>query len=150
MPGSLGLLGVSIALSAVFSLSGQEIVAPPVPDGTIITNLSAVRRLSVPEAQRRHAVRVQAVVTYTDAPWSSLFVHDGGAGIWVELAPNQPNPGHGQRVQLNAVTAPGLFAPILTDATLEALGVGSYPNPSAWGGGSICVAGGIDRELVSL
>ncbi len=93
----------------------------------------AVRRLSKTEAARGYAVQLEAVVTFSDPHWWSLFVQDASGGVFVTPAGSEMDIRPGQRVRIRGVTAAGDFAPTVTKATFEVLGEAPMPAPARVG-----------------
>jgi signal transduction histidine kinase/DNA-binding response OmpR family regulator len=100
------------------------------PDRSLptLTSLAAVRSLSPDEAKRGYPVRVTAVVTSPGGTRSaSGFVQDATAGIYL-VQDGEPLQA-AQRVEIEARSAAGDFAPIIDNATLRALGPARMPEP---------------------
>ncbi|HEX8312885.1 MAG TPA: sensor histidine kinase [Chthoniobacteraceae bacterium] len=96
-------------------------------EGAPITTAAAVRALSNAEAARGLPVRVQGVITYVLSEENAV-VQDSTSGIWLwfkEKTVVIP----GQQVVITGVTAPGNFAPGITDAQVKALGTAPLPEP---------------------
>lgn len=98
--------------------------AKPLPT---LVHVDQVRRLSPEQAALSYPVRIRGIITM-DAPAPDFFVQDGTAGIYVE-GNASPKYSHvlGQFVQLEGVTGPGKFAPVIREARLRVLGKGSLP-----------------------
>ncbi|MBI2925713.1 MAG: hypothetical protein HYY24_08420 [Verrucomicrobia bacterium] len=95
----------------------------------LLTTLQMVRELSPDEAKRGYPVRVRAVVTYFDSFWQMLFAQDGTAGIFVEIADTEPDLKQSQWVELEGLSAPGLFAPVIARPAFQILGEAPEPKP---------------------
>jgi PAS domain S-box-containing protein len=123
---------------------------PPL-DPTLPTLVDArsVHRLSRVEAARGYPVRFEAVVTYSDPRWWLLFVQDATDGMYVVPRDNRVELVAGQRVVVSGRTAPGAFAPIVTDAVFESLGMGRLPAPVAASPGEL-LSGQYDCGWVRL
>lgn len=63
-----------------------------------------------------------------DAPAPDFFVQDGSAGIYAEGSVT-PRFTHslGELVEVEGITGPGKFAPVIREQTLRVLGPGSLP-----------------------
>jgi signal transduction histidine kinase len=74
-------------------------------------------------------VLVRGVITM-DAPAPDFFVQDATAGIYVEgsAAPRFPHL-LSQVVEVEGVTGPGKFAPVIRETKLRVLGQGALPKP---------------------
>ena len=80
----------------------------------VLTSIHQVRSLSPNEAMRKYPVRVRATVTYFDPGGYILFVEDGNDGIYVSPHEIGVSGVHvGDRVDVDAVSQAGNFAPIL-------------------------------------
>ncbi|HEX6822585.1 MAG TPA: hypothetical protein VF123_11045, partial [Candidatus Sulfotelmatobacter sp.] len=93
----------------------------------LLTHADQVRRLSADEAALGYPVRIRGVIT-DDVPSPDFFVQDSTAGIYVEGSPS-PQFGHhwGDLVELEGVTGPGKFAPVIREQKLRVLGRGQLP-----------------------
>src|SRR6185437_11997786 len=85
---------------------------------SVITHADQVRRLSPEEAARGYPVRIRGVITM-DAPAPDFFIQDATAGIFVEgsVSPRFPHMVK-QLVELEGVTGPGKFAPVVREKQL--------------------------------
>jgi signal transduction histidine kinase len=93
-----------------------------------ITNVAAVRRLSVEQASRGLPVSVEAVVTFYDKGYN-FFVTDEHDGIFIfypkELA-TLLQPKIGDRVRIEGVTVPGDFLPAIAARNIQLLASGQH------------------------
>ena len=81
----------------------------------VLTTVQQVRALKPEDAALGHPVRVRCVVTYYDPrEWGTLFVQDATAGIYVSTEGQTLDLDLGQWIDLEGVTAPGDFVPIIT------------------------------------
>ena len=121
----LAFLAVLIGAGLLASGEGQVSVLPK--QLPTLTHASQIRSLSAEEAARGYPVLVRGVITM-DAPSPDFFVQDTTAGIYVEGSPSPPFP-HvlGQSVEIEGVTGPGKFAPIIREIKLRTLGNGVLP-----------------------
>jgi signal transduction histidine kinase len=99
-------------------------LAKPLPT---LTHADQIRRLSPEQASLGYPVLVRGVITM-DAPAPDFFVQDATAGIYVEgnASPRYPHL-LGQLVEVEGVTGPGKFAPVIREAKLRVLGEGVLP-----------------------
>src|ERR1700722_8619288 len=99
--------------------------AKPLP---ILTHVDQSRRLSPEQAALGYPVLVRGVITM-DAPAPDFFVQDATAGIYVEgsITPRFPHS-LSQLVEVEGVTGPGKFAPIIREMKLRVLGNGVLPH----------------------
>ncbi|PYV81264.1 MAG: hypothetical protein DMG93_16065 [Acidobacteria bacterium] len=96
--------------------------APPT-----LTHADQIRRLSPEQASLHYPVRIRGVITM-GAPAPDFFIQDATAGIYVEgsASPKYPHV-LGQFVEVEGVTGPGKFAPVIREAELRILGKGKLP-----------------------
>jgi signal transduction histidine kinase len=93
----------------------------------ILTQADQVRKLSPEQAARGYPVRVRGVVT-GDVPSPDFFVQDSTAGVYVEGNQTHLFPHRlGDMVEIEGITGPGKFAPVIREQKLRVLGKGSLP-----------------------
>jgi signal transduction histidine kinase len=94
---------------------------------TIFTHADQIRRLSPEQAALGYPVRIRGVVTM-DAPAPDFFIQDETAGIYVEGSIS-PTFTHllGEFVEIEGVTGPGKFAPVIRETKLRVLGHQALP-----------------------
>ncbi len=103
--------------------------AQPGKPAGVITRVDQIRGLAPEAAGEGRPVRIRGVVTM-DAPAPDFFIQDSTAGIYVEgSARIKPVPVLGQMVEVEGVTGPGKFAPVIREQTLRVIGSGSLPKP---------------------
>lgn len=118
---------VSVACASIFSSkiwAQLPAAAKPLPT---LTHVDQIRRLSPEQASLRYPVLIRGVITM-DAPVPDFFVQDATAGIYVEGSPSPRYP-HllSQMVEVEGVTGPGKFAPVIRETKLRVLGKGELP-----------------------
>ena len=94
----------------------------------LLTSVDQVRRLSPDKAQLGYPVRIRGVIT-DDIPKPDFFVQDETAGIYVEG--NRALGGShvfGDFVEVEGITGPGRFAPVIREQRLRVLGRKPLPN----------------------
>ena len=103
--------------------------APPAVPGADapITRVAEVR-IGDPAVLGR-PVRLEGVVTYTDAVWGLLFVQDDEEGIFVQMRGQTIDVAPGDRVRVEGVSAHGDFAPVVEQPRVTYLGPGELPRP---------------------
>src|SRR5581483_8611165 len=108
-------------LACTFSWS-QTGGKPPV-----LTRADQIRRLRPEEAAKGYPVHIRGVITM-DAPAPDFFIQDATEGIFVEGSVS-PQFTHvmGQFVDLEGITGPGKFAPVIRETKLRVLGPGMLP-----------------------
>jgi len=103
--------------------SAQEpTLRPPLPT---LTHVDQIRHLSVDQASLGYPVKIRGVVT-DDVPAPDFFVQDSTAGIYVE---GHPSFSHllGDIVEVQGITGPGKFAPVIREQYLRVIGQGTLP-----------------------
>ncbi|HYG24295.1 MAG TPA: ATP-binding protein [Verrucomicrobiae bacterium] len=95
----------------------------------VLRSAAAIRSLSVEEAQQKRRVHLRAVVTFSDSRLYSRFVQDDTAGIYLFDAglPLEVSPG--QLVEVEGVTSPGEYAPIVVPEKITVVGEAPLPKP---------------------
>lgn len=118
------LLRLLLLLVFGAALAGAQSTIASLP---LLTHADQVRHLSADEAALGYPVRIRGVIT-DDVPSPDFFVQDSTAGIYVEGSPS-PQFGHhwGDLVELEGVTGPGKFAPVIREQKLRVLGRGQLP-----------------------
>ncbi|MGA7925269.1 MAG: hypothetical protein WCA20_04675, partial [Candidatus Sulfotelmatobacter sp.] len=111
----------------VYSLRADVWAQPPAKPLPTLTHADQIRRLSPEQAAQGYPVRVRGVITM-DAPAPHFFVQDATAGIFTEGSVS-PKYTHllGQLVEVEGVTGPGKFAPVILEHRLRVLGKGVLP-----------------------
>jgi PAS domain S-box-containing protein len=87
----------------------------------------AVRRLTPQEAGQRIPVHLKGVVTFYDEALFSRFIQDDTAGIYLREMTNMPAMVPGQIVEVEGVTSPGEYAPVVVPSSVKVVGEGSVP-----------------------
>jgi PAS domain S-box-containing protein len=114
-------------LVAGFWLAGISL--SPAQTVTEIRTVAEVRRLTAEQAARGIPVRLQGVVTFYDGRLYSQFLQDDTAGIYLFASSNTPElfMSTGQRVEIEGVTSPGEYAPIVVPTRRTILGETNLP-----------------------
>lgn len=101
-----------------------------------LENIGQIRALSADEASGGIPLKVRGVVTFSNMGASTLFIHDGNAGMYVGLRswPASVWPDVGDRVEVSGITGDGEFAPIIRgigdgQPEIRVLGNDSLPEP---------------------
>jgi hypothetical protein len=117
-----GALTLWLAGSAPWAASAQPETAPGV-----LQSASEIRRLTPEQAAKQLPVRLRGVVTFRDEGLYSRFVQDATAGIYVQEMTNMPSFVAGQMVEVEGVTGPGEYAPVIVPTHVKILGEGQFP-----------------------
>jgi signal transduction histidine kinase/CheY-like chemotaxis protein len=103
----------------------KETAEPPV-----LTKIGQVHSLSAGEAARGYPVHVEGVVTYADPVSRSVFIEDATGGIYLQMwSAAGATPRAGQLVEVDGISGPGDFAPVISRPILHARGEGRMPEP---------------------
>ncbi|MBI5386313.1 MAG: PAS domain S-box protein [Verrucomicrobia bacterium] len=92
-----------------------------------LTNAAQIHALSPTEAKRHYPIRLRAVVTYHDAIWGNLFVQDATGGIYVNYSPVTNAWPAGSVVELEGISEPGAYAPVVTSERGRVVGRSALP-----------------------
>ena len=126
----------AIVVAGVLAFPGAHACCPqkiePASSLPTITNAHAVHSLTTQEAARKYPVHLRAVVTYYD-PYidlrhGALFVCDSSGCIFVSI-PSKPILliHAGSLIDIEGVSGPGDFAPIVDQAKIRAVGESHVP-----------------------
>jgi len=121
---ALVLLWVSGRQLAAEQFRGREPVLPT------LTTAAAIHGLTPSESKRHYPVHLRAVCVVCFEGWHGFFVHDGATGVYVETKGQLPLTAaihQGSLLDINGVTGPGEFAPIVDQGTFRVLGKGTIP-----------------------
>jgi len=121
MPALPGLILFCWGLAASNQSSGQ---AAQVEE---LRNAEQVRRLTPEEAGQRIPVRLRGVVTFYDEGLYSRFIQDSTAGIYLREMTNMPALTPGEEVEVEGVTSPGEYAPVVVPSSVKPIGKGTMP-----------------------
>ena len=121
--GSLVLADWTLAEAPGVRLQAAE---PP-----LLTRIGQVHSLSASEAARGYPVHVRGVVTYSDPVSRSVFIEDDSGGIYLQMwsASGAETPKAGQMVDVDGISGPGDFAPVISRPILHVNGAGPMPQP---------------------
>lgn len=133
----------------VFDRRDFEVSSDAVATSGLLTLAAQVRRLQPDEARKGYRAQIRGVVT-TSSP-ASLVIQDSSGGVFVRYVAKggamQPRPG--EYWQIEGITDPGDFSPILFGDRCHYLGRAPMPDPirPAW---EQIAGGGLDAELVEF
>jgi signal transduction histidine kinase len=92
-----------------------------------LTHADQVRQLSADQASEELPVKIRGVVT-ADFPAPDFFIQDSTAGIYVEGSRETAFPHHlGDLVEIQGVTGPGKFAPVIREQQTRVIGHTTLP-----------------------
>lgn len=111
----------------IMLLSVSMMAAPPQRTAPI-TIISEIRNLSANRAALALPVHLRCVVTYFDSR-GYLFVHDASGAIYVDTRRLKLALHSGDLVDVQGVTAPGEFAPMVDYPQVQIVGEDRLPEP---------------------
>jgi signal transduction histidine kinase len=123
----LRLVAVSVSVVGTLGVGARaQLRAPSMPLPTL-THVDQIRGLKPDQAALGYPVLIRGVITM-DAPAPDFFVQDATAGIYVEGSVS-PKYSHllSQFVEIEGVTGPGKFAPVIRETKLRVLTQGVLP-----------------------
>ncbi len=120
-------VAVSVLVAGVVRVGVWAQVPPAAKPLPTLTHVDQIRSLSPEQASLGYPVLVRGVITM-DAPAPDIIVQDATAGIYVEgsVSPRFPHL-LSQFVEVEGVTGPGKFAPVIRETKLRVLGQGVLP-----------------------
>ena len=123
----LRLVAVSVLVAGALGVGAGAQLPPAAKPLPTLTHADQIRRLSPEQASLGYPVLVRGVITM-DAPAPDFIVQDATAGIYVEgsVSPKYPHL-LSQFVEIEGVTGPGKFAPVIRETKLRVLGKGVLP-----------------------
>ena len=108
----------------------SAILAAPPANG-VITSVAELRALDRRQASEGRPVRLTATVTYWRVRARRMFVQDGPHAVFVNVQEGSPLAASkfepGERVEIEGTTGPGGFAPVITPASVKAVGRAELP-----------------------
>jgi len=115
----------------------------------LLTRTDQVRQLSPEQAKLGYPVRVRGVVT-DDVPAPDFFVQDSTAGVYVEGARNSKfTHTFGDLIEVEGVTGPGKFAPVIIERSSRVVGKGALPESRVYSFAELA-DGGLDSQWVRV
>ena len=114
-------------VACLIFLPGTARAQSPAPKLPTLTHAEEIRHLTPEEAAKAYPVRIRGVITM-DAPAPDFIIQDNTAGIYAEGSAS-PRYSHvlGQIVEIEGITGPGKFAPVIRERKLRVVGEGVLP-----------------------
>jgi hypothetical protein len=96
-------------------------------EGAPLTRVGQIRELPANDAAQGRPIKIRGVIT-ADFPAPDFFVQDSSAGIYVEGSKSPIFEHHlGDFVEIEGVSGPGKFAPVVIEHKIRVLGKGNLP-----------------------
>jgi len=140
-----------LSLAAAWALGSSVIAFAQSADRPLpmLTRADQVRHLSPEQAALGYRVRVRGVVT-DDVPSPDFFVQDSKAGIYVEGSRSGHFTHHvGDLIEVEGVTGPGKFAPVIQEIRSRVVGKGLLPKSRVYAFSELA-DGQLDSQWVSV
>jgi signal transduction histidine kinase len=116
-----------------------------------LTTVAKIKSLSPELARREFPVSIRGILTAVVPEFDGAVLEDSTKGIYVHI-PNgwkETALKRGDFYQIDGVTGPGLFAPIIVPRKIIHLGAGKWPPPVRATGAHL-INGGLDTEYVEM
>jgi PAS domain S-box-containing protein len=92
-----------------------------------LTTADQLRHLTAEQADQHYPVKLRGVVTFFDESLFSRFIQDETAGIYLRESTNTPVLIPGQIVEVEGVTSPGEYAPLVEPLKVHIVGKATLP-----------------------
>ena len=119
-----------LAISVLLGSSALVAAAESQEPAAELRTAAAVRQLTVEQARQQVPVRLRGVVTFFDESLYSRFIQDDTAGIYLQYSASTPSLVPGQIVEVDGVSSPGEYAPIVVPERVRVMDKGKLPTPS--------------------
>ena len=145
--GTLSLFPIiGICVAALWGAARAETPEHSLP---LLTHADQVRELTPEQAASGYRVRVRGVVT-DDVPAPDFFVQDSTAGIYIEGSKSNAFPHHfGDLIEVEGVTGPGKFAPVIVETKSRVIGKAPLPKSRVYSFAEIA-DGQLDSQWVRV
>lgn len=115
----------------------------------VLKTAEQVRNLTPAQAEAEVPVKLKGVVTFSDETLFSRFIQDDTAGIYLLEMTNMPALEAGQLVEVDGVTRPGEYAPVINATEVRVVGQGQFPSAKPVTAADL-VSGSEDSQFVEL
>jgi signal transduction histidine kinase len=97
----------------------------------LLVSAAEIHRLKREEAQREYPVKIRGVITSVLPEHQAFTIQDSTRGIYViDFSESRSDPPRiGEFLEVEGVTEPGQFAPVVNARQIRSLGVGDLPEP---------------------
>lgn len=93
----------------------------------VLKTAKEVRALTPEQAAKGLPVLLRGVATFWDQDMYSRFVQDTTSGIYIQEMTNMPGVMRGQLVEVEGITSPGEYAPVIVPTRITVTGDGQLP-----------------------
>ncbi len=118
---------------------------------SLLVTAAEVHRLKRAEAQRGYPVKIHGVITSVLPEHQAFTIQDSTHGIYVvDFSESRSDPPRiGEFVEVEGITDPSLFAPVVDANWVRVLGIGDFPEPvhPAW---DQLMNGSLDAQYVEI
>jgi len=123
--------GTEKVLDQVVFREASGSVTKSVQPLTSLTSAEQVRQLTRTMAARGHPVKIEGTLIWLIREQSEFVIHDSSQAVYAKFPANDwPVPPEvGGRWEIEGVSDPGEFAPLVTVTNVRYLGTGSLPEP---------------------
>jgi PAS domain S-box-containing protein len=137
---------ISLALVALLCCKSRAADNPPLEE---LHTAAQVRRLTPEQAALHYPVHLHGVITAFDQSKFARAIQDDTAGIYIGDSGNLPPLKPGDIVEIQGVTFPGEYAPILQPSQIQTWGTGALPdaNPTTF---EMLASGKEDSQFVEV
>jgi len=138
-----------LILVLAFRLGAFPLAATAQTPTNELRTAADVRGLTVEQAQQPMRVHLRGVVTFWSEKLYSRFIQDDTAGIYLQFNPHTPPLTPGQIVEVEGVSSPGEYAPVVVPEQVRVLGEGKLPpaRPVTY---EQLASGGEDSQFVEI
>lgn len=117
-------------------------------DQGVLTTVAQIRNLPAAEAAKQLPVKLRGVVTFYDDGLFSRFMQDDTGGIYLQVT-NTLALRAGELIELEGVTGPGEFAPVVMPVSVKQIGEGKMP-PARPATVRQLLGGTLDSQMVEI
>lgn len=122
-----GIQKTVVVFTFLIAFGARAIAQSATTSMPLLTHADQIRHLSPEEAALGYPVQIRGVIT-DDVPAPDFFVQDATAGIYVEGSTAPTFQHHwGDLVEVDGVTGPGKFAPVIREQKLRVVGHSPLP-----------------------
>jgi hypothetical protein len=144
------LFGAGRSCLLLLCTLAAQLAAGQNPSAGELLTAAQVRSLTPQQAAQALPVKLKGVVTFCQEGLNSRFVQDNTAGIYFRaLNTNMPALTASQVVEIEGVTSPGEYAPVVIPRSITVVGGGNLPDAKPVNGQQL-VSGQEDSQLVQV